>query len=443
MTSGISFVERISVGDSNLAILTNSGLLVPEFHSSESAEKGKNKMKWMRKILFILVLLHLFSLTASCAQQQVGDKPQGVEDVFLPNGDHVDVEVWIENLNIPWSLIFLPDGRALVSERPGKIRLISHGKLQPQPYAVVDAARIGEAGLMGLAVHPKFPTEPYIYAMYTHQQDGILQNRVVRFRDQGRTGSFDRIIFDHIPGARFHDGGRIGFGPDGMLYITAGENFHADLAQDLSSLGGKILRITPTGDIPADNPFKNSPVYSYGHRNPQGIAWQPDTGRLFESEHGPSGEFGRFANDEINRITKGGNYGWPRVIGAPGIRPYIDPLVVWKKTTPPAGICFYTGNRLPHLKGDLFVATLKSRALIRIKFEGNAKIARIERWFAEDFNKGKYGRLRDVVTGPDGALYFTSSNRDGRGIPLPGDDKIYRILPEKLNQDSDDKRPPK
>jgi len=380
-------------------------------------------------MLCFLFLLHLFSATASCSQQQVGGKPQSVEDVFLPDGNNVAVEVWIENLNVPWSLIFLPDGRALVSERPGRIRLISNGKLQAQPYVTVDSARIGEAGLMGLAMHPKFPAEPYIYAMYTYQKEGSLRNRVIRFRDNGRTGSFDRVIFDNIPGGRYHDGGRIGFGPDGMLYITAGETFNSDLAQDLLSLGGKILRITPTGDIPTDNPFKNSPIYSYGHRNPQGIAWQPDTGRIFESEHGPSGEFGHFANDEINRIIKGGNYGWPKVIGAPGIRPYIDPLIVWKEATPPGGISFYTGNLLPHLKGDLFVATLKSRALLRIKFDENAKITRIERWFAQDFRTGKYGRLRDVVTGPDGALYFTSSNRDGRGTPLPGDDKIYRILP--------------
>ena len=383
----------------------------------------------IRRLLCVLLVLPFFSATASCAQQKVGGTPQRVNDVFLPDGDRIKVKVWIEDLEVPWSLIFLPDGRALVSERPGRIRLISNGKLQTQPYATVDSARIGEAGLLGLAVHPKFPAEPYIYAMYTYEKEGALQNRVVRFRDQGGTGSFDRVVIDNIPGGRFHDGGRIAFGPDGMLYITAGENFKSERAQNLSSLGGKILRVTPSGDIPADNPFKNSPIYSYGHRNPQGIAWQPGTGILFESEHGPSGEFVHYANDEINRIAKGSNYGWPVVIGAPGIKPYIDPIVVWKETTPPSGICFYTGKLLPHLKGDLFVATLKSRALVRIKLDADGRVTRIERWFAQDSSSGKYGRLRDVVTGPDGALYFTSSNRDGRGIPLPGDDKIYRIVP--------------
>lgn len=384
----------------------------------------------LRRFLCILLLIHLFAVSASCTQI-AGGKAQNVEDVFLPDGDNVKVEVWVENLEVPWSLVFLPDGRALVSERPGRIRLIQDGKLQEKPYASVEAAQVGEAGLMGLAVHPEFPTEPYIYAMYTYRKKGDLLNRVTRFRDRGHTGSFDTVIIDNIPGARFHDGGRIAFGPDGMLYVTTGENFNADLAQNLSSLAGKILRITPTGNIPADNPFKDSPVYSYGHRNPQGIDWQPGTGRLFESEHGPSGEFGRVAHDEINIITKGGNYGWPNVIGSLGMQPYIDPIVVWKETTPPAGISFYKGNLLGHLRGDLFVATLRSRALIRIKFGADTRIEKIERWFAQDFKTGRYGRLRDVVSGPDGALYFTSSNRDGRGNPASDDDKIYRIVPKR------------
>jgi glucose/arabinose dehydrogenase len=384
---------------------------------------------WPGRFLCILFLIHLFSVAASCSQKS-GGRAQSVEDVFLPDGDRVAVEVWVENLEVPWSLVFLPDGRALVSERPGRIRLIQDGLLREKPYVSVDAASVGEAGLMGIAVHPAFPAEPYIYAMYTYREGGNLLNRVARFRDRGRTGTFDRIILDHIPGARFHDGGRIAFGPDGMLYVTTGENFNADLAQDLSSLAGKILRITPAGDIPADNPFKDSPVYSYGHRNPQGIAWQPGTGRLFESEHGPSGEFARFAHDEINIIVKGGNYGWPKVIGSLGMKSYIDPIIVWKETTPPAGISFYEGTLLGHLQGDLFVATLKSRALIRIKFSADTRIEKIERWFAQDFKDGKYGRLRDVVSGPDGALYFTSSNRDGRGNPASGDDKIYRIVPK-------------
>ncbi|MEW6109818.1 MAG: PQQ-dependent sugar dehydrogenase [Nitrospirota bacterium] len=395
-----------------------------------SDEFGEQKMNMhCPGIIIILLFVHIFSFTASCAQI-VGEEPQNVKDMFLPEGERVKVTVWIENLEIPWSLVFLPGGRALVSERPGRIRLVQNGQLQLKPYALLEVAHEGEGGLMGLALHPEFPRKPYIYAMHTYKKGNDIYNRVIRLKDNGTTGIFDRVIIDNIPGDRLHNGGRIAFGPDGMLHITTGETFKAELAQDLNSLGGKILRVTPEGDMPKDNPFSGSPVYSYGNRNPQGLAWQPGTGRLFESEHGPSGEFARFGHDEINIIIKGGNYGWPRVIGAPHKKPYIDPIIVWKKTTPPSGITFYKGDLLKHLKNDLFAATLKSQSLLRIQFDKNGnKVIRIERWFSRDYSDGKYGRIRDVAEGPDGALYFLTNNRDGRGDPQPGDDKIYRITP--------------
>src|SRR5262249_43240050 len=170
----------------------------------------------------------------------------------------------------------------------------------------------GEGGLLGLAVHPDFSRSPYIYAMQTYKGPAGVRNRIVRLRDEGDHGRFDRVIFDGLPGFTFHDGGRIGFGPDGMLYVATGETFKPELAQNLSSPAGKILRLTPDGGVPADNPFPNSPVYSYGHRNPQGLAWEPRSGTLFASEHGPTGEFGLSAYDEINVIRAGGNYGCRR-----------------------------------------------------------------------------------------------------------------------------------
>ncbi|HWR58947.1 MAG TPA: PQQ-dependent sugar dehydrogenase [Thermodesulfovibrionales bacterium] len=382
----------------------------------------------MKKIFFVIMLVHLLSPVASCTQV-VGREPQNVKDIFLREGDRVNVQVWVQGLDIPWSLIFLPDGSALVSERPGRIRVIRDGKLQDKAYAELEVAHVGEGGLMGLAVHPAFPKEPFVYAMHTYRRGDDLYNRVVRLRDEGTKGSIDRVIIDGIPGGRVHDGGRIAFGPDGMLYITAGETSHSELAQDMTSLGGKILRVTPEGDIPEGNPFKGSAVYSCGNRNPQGLAWQPGTGKLFESEHGPSGEFGHFGHDEINVIVKGGNYGWPKVIGAPSLKLYIDPTIVWKSTTPPSGMTFYRGALLNHLKGDLFVATLKSECLVRVQFDGKGEVRRIEKWFS-DGKKGKFGRLRDVVEGPEGALYFLTNNRDGRGSPGSGDDRIYRITPK-------------
>lgn len=303
--------------------------------------------------------------------------------------------------------------------------MILNGVLQRDPYLKIDVVHIGEGGLMGLAVHPDFPIQPYIYAMRTYRKGNNLFNRVIRIKDSGSYGLIDKVIIDNIPGARFHNGGRIAFVFDRMLYITTGEIYDADLAQNINSLGGKILRVTSEGEIPKDNPFRDSPVYSYGHRNPQGLAWHPDSSELFSSEHGPSGEYLRFGNDEINVIRKRGNYGWPVIIGKKNKPPYIDPLVLWEKTTPPSGMTFYKGEQLAHLKGDLFVATLRSESLIRIKLEKTKtgfRVIRMERWF-----ENVYGRIRDVIQGPDGYLYFLTNNRDGRGKPKPGDDRIYII----------------
>ncbi len=370
----------------------------------------------------------------------VGPAPQQVSERFVPEPPGYRVESWIANLEVPWSLVFLPDGRALVSERLGRIRLIRDGKLQDAPYAsfeVASGARAdllasflsvfadGEGGLMGLAAHPDFPRSPFVYAMHTYSGPEGVKNRVIRLRDEGDRGRFDRVIFDGLPGWTFHNGGRIAFGRDGTLYVATGESFEAELAQDLSSPAGKILRLTPEGGVPADNPFPNSPIYSYGHRNPQGLAWEPRSGALFASEHGPTGEFGLSAYDEINVIRAGGNYGWPRAVGAPGLEGLIDPIFVWTtRAVPPAGLALH--------EGDLFVAVLGGGALVRIKLatdDGGYTVIDVEHWFARGPDDAVLGRLRDVVEGPDGALYILTSNRDGRGAPRLGDDHIYRLVP--------------
>ena len=373
-----------------------------------------------------VVMFVIVSLTGCLGFAQdgpvVGEVPQNVETRFVGEPDDLDVEPWIEELVAPWSLVFLGDGRALVSERPGRIRLIRDGNLVEEPYVRVDVAAIGEGGLMGLAVHPEFPEEPYIYAMYTYRQGGRLYNRVQRFRDRGTSAEPDRMIIDEIPGSRFHDGGRLGFGPDGMLYATAGENFRAQRAQDRNVLSGSILRVAPDGTIPDDNPFPDSPIWSYGHRNPQGLAWHPETGALFSSEHGPSGEFDLRGHDIVNVIRKGANYGWPEEVGVGGLDEYEDPLIMWVPATPPAGMTFW--------HGDLYLATLRSETLMRISVEPRGdgyRVSRIQGLFAEERYRGTYGRLRAAVVGPDGALYVLTSNRDGRGNPREGDDKILRI----------------
>ncbi len=352
-----------------------------------------------------------------------GPQPQSVTDQFVPKPEGLSASDWVTGLDIPWSLVFLPDGRALVSERPGRIRLIDRGTVAPDPVASFEVVQGGEGGLLGLALDPDYPKRPYLYAMMTVEKGGKHVDRVVRLRFDGTHAKFDGALVDDIPAGRFHDGGRITFGPDGMLYIGTGDSTHREIAQEKSSLGGKILRITPDGAPAPGNPFPDAPlVYTLGHRNVEGLAWEKQTDTMFESEHGPSGEDGLHAHDEINVIRKGANYGWPIVVGAPGRPGLTDPLIAWNdRTTPPSGIAFWHDR--------LYVATLGSDALVRVTLAHHGaewKVATVERLFNDGTNS-RYGRLRAAVVGPDGALYVLTSNRDGRGEPREGDDKILRI----------------
>jgi glucose/arabinose dehydrogenase len=326
---------------------------------------------------------------------------------------------WVRGLEIPWAVAFAPDGRAFVTERPGRVRVVRGGRLEPQPAAVLPVAHVGEGGLLGIALHPRFPDPPYVYVYYTYTSDG-LRNRVERLREQGGRLVRDRVILDDIPGAFVHDGGRIRFGPDGMLYVGTGDARQPSLAQDRRSLAGKILRLTPDGGVPDDNPFPGSPVYSLGHRNVQGLAWHPQTRRLYATEHGPSGERG-FAHDEVNLIRPGGNYGWPEVLcGQDGRPEFVDALACsGNDTWAPSGADFVT--RGPW-RGRLLVANLRGAHLRAFLLSPDG--GRVER---QEVVLSGFGRLRDVVEGPDGALYVLTSNRDGRGQPAPSDDRILRL----------------
>lgn len=329
------------------------------------------------------------------------------------------VEAVATGLEVPWALAFAPDGRLFLTERPGRVRVIEGGRLRPEPVAVLPVAASGEAGLMGLALDPDFPRNGFLYVMYTYRAAGGLRNRISRLRLVGERAGQETVILDGIPGAGVHDGGRLRFGPDGKLYATTGDATEADSAQDRRSLAGKILRISPDGSIPEDNPFPGSPVFSRGHRNPQGLDWQPGTGALFATEHGAVG------NDEVNRIEPGKNYGWPRIEGnerAPGL---VTPLFVLTPAVAPAGASFYAVERIPQWTGSFFFATLRGRHLHRVDFApGGRAVALHERLFEAEF-----GRIRDVAVGPEGALYLATSNRDGRGEPGPGDDRILRVVP--------------
>ncbi|CDI05914.1 PQQ-dependent sugar dehydrogenase [Candidatus Nitrosotenuis uzonensis] len=334
------------------------------------------------------------------------------------------VETITDNLTIPWAIAFSPDGRIFVTERTGTLRVIENGSLQSDPALKLNVGR-AEGGLLGLTLDPNFEQNHHLYLYYTYSEFLSTYNRVSRFTESNNKVADEFILIDKIPGAPIHDGGRIKFGPDGKLYITTGDAAIASLAQDPNSLAGKILRINPDGTIPDDNPFENSPVYSYGHRNPQGLDWDPKTGMLVATEHGPSGERG-FAHDEINIIHPGKNYGWPEVIGNEHDSRYVNPLfhtgnVAWA----PSGAAFYDDDKIPALKGKFLVANLRSVHLHAFEIDAmHGKILSEQSLFS-----GTFGRLRDVHVGNDGFIYLLTSNKDGRGSPAPNDDKILKILP--------------
>jgi aldose sugar dehydrogenase len=340
------------------------------------------------------------------------------------------VETVVGNLRVPWSIVWAPDGRMIFTERAGQVRVFENSKLRPDPlFSVPDVEPSGESGLMGLALHPQFASNHLLYISYVYRTDNQYV-RVVRYRETG-TGLTDRkVIIEGIPTAQFHAGCRLRFGPDSKLYVTTGDATRRDLAQMLDSLAGKILRLNDDGTIPADNPFigkqgARPEIWSYGHRNPQGIDWQPGTNLLFETEHGPSGFDGPGGGDEVNIVDKGKNYGWP-VIHHTQTHPGMEaPLLEYTPSCAPASGMFYRGTAFPQFNGNFFFGCLAGKRMIRVVLDGRRVVSQ------ENLLEGKYGRIRDVAQGPDGYLYFSTSNHDGRGSPARDDDRIIRLLPVK------------
>ncbi|HYV41722.1 MAG TPA: PQQ-dependent sugar dehydrogenase [Thermoanaerobaculia bacterium] len=370
--------------------------------------------------------MHILTLAmTSLLLLGAAETPPDSRTVKTKDGITIKVETVVTGLEVPWSIAFTSATRILVTERPGRVRVVENGVLRSAPLAVIsDVESRGETGLMGLTLAPDYEKSRFLYVAHAYAVPGGIRVRIVRFHDDGTGLSQRKVILEGLPAARFHAGCRLRFGPDGKLYVTTGDATTREIAQQLDSLGGKTLRLNPDGTIPADNPFPGSPIFSYGHRNSQGLDWQPGTGLQFQTEHGPSGFDGPGGGDEVNIVEKGKNYGWPVVHHKMSREGMVSPLLEFTPAIAPSGASFVTGSKLPALKGDFLFACLIGERLMRVRLDpaDSRRVLDTEPLFVHE-----YGRLREVQNGPDGAIYFTTSNRDGRGSVRRGDDRILRL----------------
>lgn len=358
----------------------------------------------------------------ACDSENVGN-PQ------TPPNAELAVEEVLTGLDTVWELSWGPDAFIWVTERGGRISRVNPQNGERTTAGQVDVLEMGEGGLMGLTFHPDFATQPWVYVAHTYRSDNQVLNRIVRMRFSGGTLGSPEIILQGIPGSSIHNGSRLAIGPDRFLYVTTGDASDASIAQNRDALAGKILRLTLEGQPAPGNPF-GSRTWSYGHRNPQGMVFAPN-GALYVTEHGPSD------NDEVNRIDAGRNYGWPNVHGrcdgdiGPGELSFCgansvaEPIAMWTPTIAPAGVAYYDHALIPAFGRSLLFATLKDATLYRLALSSDGRtVDATEKLFVRQF-----GRLRAVLAAPDGSLYLGTSNRDGRGTPMPGDDRVIRVRP--------------
>jgi glucose/arabinose dehydrogenase len=363
------------------------------------------------KRFFLVFLVFVFSLAL-----------MGNESVTLSNADQLEFETVLTQREVIWDLEFSPDGTLFFSERPGRISMLKDGQLTqiagPETFANLRVE--GEAGLMGIALHPEFPELPDIYVCYSYFEGEDRANRTARYTLENNQLINQRNLVSQIPGSPGHNGCRLAFGPDEKLYIATGDAFRETDAQNINTLNGKILRVNQNGTIPEDNPFGNE-VWSLGHRNVQGLAFDAQ-GRLYATEHGPEN------NDELNLILKGQNYGWPEVRGKTSNERFTGALESYTPTEAIAiaGLDVYQGDLFPWQNNLLFVS-LKTGRLYRVILNDNGSVAESQ-ILLDRHQNSNFGRLRDVAVSPDGYVYIATSNMNDRNNkPHPEDDRIIRV----------------
>lgn len=363
------------------------------------------------------VLLILLLFLAGCNK--------GTDSQNSDSDSSLDTTVIASGLQVPWEILWSPENELWVSERGGRVLKINTETKQVKELINIQVTEQGESGLLGMALHPDFPNTPWVYLVYTYTQGSTITERLTRYTYQQDQLVNEEILIDNIPGNVYHIGSRLRFGPDGKLYMTTGDAGNTSLSQNPSSLAGKLLRINPDGTIPDDNPVSGSYIWASGLRNSQGLDFSP-SGILYSSEHGPQ------SDDEINILEAGRNYGWPNVNGmceTPEEREFCEennvrePIQVYTPTLALAGIAYYHHNAIPQWNNSLIVTSLKAGKLLILHLdEQGMNITNTTTVYENDF-----GRLRDVCVSPDGRVFITTSNRDGRGSPGSNDDMIIQI----------------
>lgn len=381
-----------------------------------------------------MLLASLIMALCSFGCSQAQSLPQNTV-LSTKSGDvKFKVETFASGLDVPWGFAWLPNGDMLVTERPGRVRIIEKGKLRAEPvFTVPDVEPSGESGLMDISIHPAFAKNGFVYLAYAYNKDG-KRVKVVRYVYKESKFTENKIILESVPGATYHAGMRSRFGPDGKLYVTTGDSTDWNLAQKTDSLAGKTLRLNDDGTVPKDNPFVGkagyrAEIWTLGNRNAQGIAFQPGSGLVFETEHGPSDFEGRGGGgDEVNILEAGKNYGWPEIHHTQTKEGMVSPLLEYTPACAPASAMFYSGSIFTAFKGNFFFGCLRGMRIIRVVLDGRKVVTQ------ESLLDGPYGRIREMSEGPDGYIYFSTSNRDARGKPAKDDDRILRLVPEKQNQ---------